>query len=100
MASVGVIYAVRRLTSATALKVYALSLSLVGIVMFVSLSHVFQNFAAVGHGGLPSVTAFALAAVLQTKLIVQLALVVGGCVFISLIVDTVRSIAPSRGALA
>jgi len=92
MASVRVVYGARLLTSVTALKVYAFALSVVGVAAFVSVPHVAANFVAVANGGLGTMAAFALAAVAQTKLMVQAALLVGIFAFASLGLEAARSI--------
>ncbi len=87
MASVGVIYAVRQLFSATALKLYVCVASLWGIGQLVWVSRVFENLSS---AGLQGAVNFVLAAVLNTDLLVQLTLVVGVVAFISLAVDMTR----------
>ena len=100
MTSVAVIYAVRRLMGATALKVYALLLSAAGIVFFVSLSNVLENFAVVASGGIASIGVFAVSAVLGTTLLVQLALFLGTLSLLSLCADALRTITGVRSAAA
>jgi hypothetical protein len=97
MASVGVIYIARKLTSRFALECYALALSFVGAAFFVSLPHVAVNLLHVTNGGLPSIGTFVVTAVLQTKLVVQIATLIGAVSLILLAVDIVRSLnTPSR----
>lgn len=91
MASVAVIYAARSLTSATALKVYVLALSLGGVMALVSVSDVAANTATVAHGGVWSLTAYLFAAVLGTTLVVQLALAAGAAALISLFAPVFRT---------
>jgi len=91
MAGVGAFYVLRRATSRTAFEIYAIALSFLGVVYFVSLPHVVSNFVHVAQGGLPSITTFALAAVLGTKLIVQVALFIGAATLVSLVVNLSRS---------
>jgi len=100
MASVLVVYAGRKLRSVRALEIYTLVLSAAGIVSLVSVSHVAANFAAIAHGGLGGISVFVLSAVLQTKLMVQLALLVGAAALIALLVDATRSIRVSTPAAA
>lgn len=100
MASVAIIYALRQLTSSLALKVYGLTLSVVGIVAFVSLSNVLSNLALVAQGGVFNVGTFVLSAVLGTTLVVQMALVVGAITLGLLLVDAVRSLARVEGRFA
>ena len=90
MAGVASIYAWRVLSGRTALECYALFLSAFGVTLFVSLPHVFANFSSVAAGGLPNITTFILTAVLGTKLVVQLALVVGAFALLLLARDVVR----------
>jgi len=96
MASVAVIYAARKLVSMTALKLYALVLSLGGIVAFVSISNVFANFVNVAQGGVGSIALFTISAVLGTTLLVQVALALCAAATISLVVPVFRD----RGVLA
>ncbi len=77
MASVGVIYAARKLTSRFALSCYALALSFLGTAYFVSLPHVLENLTNVAGGGVGSIETFFVSAVLGTKFVVQIALLVG-----------------------
>ncbi len=101
MASVAVVYAARQLTSATALKVYALGVSLAGVAAFVSVPHVAANFIAVESGGLGSITSYLLSAVTGTRLVVQLALGVATVAGVSFVVDAARSLlATPRSTLA
>ncbi len=91
MATVRFIHTARRLTGATALKVYAFGLSVCGVAVLVSVPHVAANFMSALGGGPGTVTAFTVAAVAQTKLIVQLALLVGTYALCSLCVEMVRA---------
>jgi hypothetical protein len=100
MASVGVIYTARMLTNATALKVYALVLSVWGIGRLVWVSKVLSNFWAVEKNGIGSVSNYLLYAVEHTHLTVQLALLVAAVAFVGLVVDAARSLStPSRLSL-
>lgn len=99
MAAVGVLYVVRVITSKRALKVYALLLSFLGIATFASLPNVAHNFGMVMANGLPSVATYIVAAVLGTKIIVQLALAIGVVAAFLLFVDIAR-IAPRGRSLA
>src|SRR3989344_3045510 len=89
MAGVGVIYAVRQMASATALKLYICVLSLYGIGRLVWVSNVFENWTNVG---LQGTAQFMTSAVLNTHLPVQLALAVLFVSGISLLIDMTRSI--------
>jgi hypothetical protein len=100
MAGVMVVYAARRLTSAFALKMYALALSAFGIVLFVSLSNVAENFTTVAEGGAASVAVFLFSAIVGTTAVVQLALAVGAFAAASLAVDAVRFVSPLRAHTA
>jgi hypothetical protein len=95
MASVAAIYAVRKLTGATALKCYTFVLSLIGVSFFVSLPHVAQNFEHVMNGGVGSAAFFVLSAVLGTTLIVQLALILGVAALASLAADFMKTGRPA-----
>ncbi len=90
LASVAVIYAARKLTSAFAFKVYGLVVSALGIAAFVSLSNVMANFASVADGGLANIVTFVVSAVLGTTLVVQLALALAAFASGSLVVDVAR----------
>ncbi len=90
MAAVGTAYVARQLVSATALKLYVCAAALVALAQLVWVERVFTNFSQVG---LSQAVTFMYAAVLNTDLLVQaalLALVVAG---ISLMRDLVRSVA-------
>ena len=100
MASVRIIYTVRSLTSATALKLYVLALSFAGIVMLVSVSDVAVNFAHVSQGGVGNIAGYAIAAVLGTKFVVQLALIVGLASFVSLVAPALRSLSSNKTVTA
>jgi hypothetical protein len=76
MAGVAVVYTARKLTSRFALECYAFMLSFVGAAFFVSLPHVAANLGTVAQGGFVSVGTYLVSAILGTKLIVQLALLV------------------------
>lgn len=92
MAGVAVVYAVRQLTSAFAIKLYGLGISLGGIFAFVSLSNVLTNLTIVAHGGVIGVTTYLLSALVSAKLVVQVALFVGGVAAVSICIDALRSI--------
>ena len=87
MASVVVIYTARQLVSATALKLYVCAASLYGIAKLVWVSRVWENLA---HVGVQNALHFALSAVLNTHLPVQIALAVFVVAGVSLFVDLVR----------
>ena len=90
MASVAVVYTARRLTSRFAFECYALGASFIGAAFFVSLPHVAANLSNVASGGIPSISAFFISAILGTKLIVQLAVLVGFCSVVALGVDMTK----------
>ncbi len=90
MASVAVVYAVRKLTSRFALECYALALSFAGAAFFVSLPHVAANLINVASGGAPRIGTFLISAILGTKLIVQLAVLIGICAIVAIGVDMAR----------
>ncbi len=92
MASVGTVYAVRQLFSATAIKLYICALSLYGLAQLVWVNRVWENLARVGW---ENAGEFLVAAVLNTELLVQLALaalVVGAVGFLR---DVLRTNHPS-----
>ena len=91
MASVGTIYIGRTLTGTTALKLYALILSVWMLGRLVWVSKILQNFWGVEKNGLGSISNYLLYAVEHTHLAVQLTLLVAAVAFISLAIDTVRS---------
>jgi len=90
MGNVAVIYAARRLAGATALKLYALVLSFVGIVAFVSIPNVAANFVNVAQGGVEGALVFIISAVVGTALLVQVSLVVAAVAAVSLVVPVFR----------
>ncbi len=91
MMNVATVFALRKLGSATAIKLYALVLSLGGVVAFVSISNVIANLVKVAEGGVGSVAFFAVSAVLGTTLVVQVALLLGAFAAISLVAPALRS---------
>ena len=93
MAGVGVVYTVRQLTGATALKLYVCAASLYGIGRLVWVSHVFENWANVGLSGSLQ---FMAAAVLNTHTAVQLTLMVLLFAAASLLLDLVRPASSSH----
>ena len=95
MASVATIYAVRRLLSATALKLYVSVAALYMLGQMVWVARVFENLETVG---LQSALQFALSAVLNTEALVQvtlLALIIAG---FSLLLDLIRTVPARRFA--
>ena len=93
MAGVGVVYAFRQLTGATALKLYVCALSLYGIGRLVWVSRVFQNWANVG---LQGSLEFVSAAIMNTHLPVQIALAVLFIAALSLVRDLTRLAVPQK----
>ncbi len=100
MAGVAVIYAVRVLTGATALKAYALLLSVWGVGKLVWVSKVVENFIAVEKNGLRGMGEFALTAVSHAHLGVQLVLLVSVLAAGSLFLDLARAATPRTATLA
>jgi hypothetical protein len=96
MGAVRVVYLARRLTSAAALKLYVCVASLWGIGQLVWVSKVFENLANVG---LAHSLQFTVAAVLNTDLLVQLALLALALAAVSLFLDFVRPRSLTRFAL-
>ena len=88
MSRVAAIYAVRKITSATALQLYALCALLIAITSLVSVPHVFANLMQTGVAGFAT---FAFVAVLKTKLLVQIGLFVGAGVALSLLAGFFKS---------
>ncbi|MDE1925237.1 MAG: hypothetical protein KGH79_03605 [Patescibacteria group bacterium] len=91
MAGVGAIYIARTVTNNTALKIYALILSVWVFGRLVWVSKVFGNFFAVEKNGLGSISNYLLYAVEHTHLAVQMTLLVALVAFAGLCVDIVRS---------
>jgi hypothetical protein len=100
MAGVGVIYATRRLTSATALKLYALFASVWALAAFVWVAKVAENFTEVSRAGLTHIAPYLLGAVSHTTIFVQLALLVAGIALVGLMVDLVKSATERQLAFA
>jgi hypothetical protein len=100
MASVAVIYAVRKLAGMTALKIYALVLSVFAIGKLVWVSKVLDNFFMVEKHGLGAMSNYLLAALEHTNVAVQLTLLVAALVFVSLLVDFVKSVSAPRTFVA
>jgi hypothetical protein len=96
MGTVRAIYLARQLTSPSALKLYVCVASLWGIGQLVWVSKVFENLANVGAA---HSLQFMLAAVLNTDLLVQLALLAGTLAAASLFLDFVRPRTFARFAL-
>lgn len=94
MASVAVIYAARKLISPLALQLYVLMISFGGLVLFVSVPSVAENFQNVAQGGIPSIMTFVTTAVMSTTLIVQLWLLLGSAAVVSLFFRVARALAP------
>ncbi len=100
MASVAVVYAVRRLTSRVALECYAIGLSLIGITTLVSMGNVYGNFRDAAARGFDQLGVFVLSAVTATDVWVQAMLLLGACAFLLLLADLFRSASASRNYLA
>lgn len=98
MASVAAIYAFRLATGLTALKIYTLLASAVGLVFLVSLPNIVQNFLHVAGSGAGSISAFMTSAFFGTTFFVQAALLLGLFAAFSLAFDFVRTFS-SRGFL-
>lgn len=81
----------RTLTSVTALKLYALILSVWGIGQLVWVSKIYENFLKVGESGFSSALTYVLYAASHTTIAVQLVLVVAAVAFISLATDILRA---------
>ncbi len=96
MASVAAIHAARRLTGRTALELYALGVSLAGVATLVSIPNIAANFSNVAQLGLSAIATFLVAAITNTTLFVQLALVVGAFALVFLCADLVRALHQQR----
>ena len=96
MASVGTIYIWRRLTSMTALKLYALAASGIALWQFTWVHRVFENWARVGVDG---TWTFVTHAVLNTGLPVKLALIVAAATGISLMIEAIQTLRQQRPSL-
>ena len=88
MASVLVVYALRRATSPFALKAYALSAALLALVLTVSVPHIATNLMQVGLSGLG---AFIVGAVRSTTLTVQVMTFTAFLMGALLLRDTLRT---------
>lgn len=97
MASVSVIYGVKALISATALKLYVLAASGVALWQFTWVHRVFANWAQVGWAGSWQFVSYAF---LHTHLPVQIATLVAAAAVLSLIIDAARSFASPRATFA
>lgn len=97
MGNVAAIYAGRKFVSAMAVKLYILCASLIAIASVVSVPHVFANLMQAGVTGFAT---FAFVAVLKTKLLVQIGLLVGCVVLASLIFEFFKNNTASRRRLA
>ena len=96
MASVGIVYSVKQLAGATAIKLYVLAVSVWTLGVLVWVARVEQNFMTALNGGLPKVLVYLEAALTHTSLYVQLALVVAALAGISLIIDLVRKLSSQK----
>jgi hypothetical protein len=99
MASVGVVYGVKQLVSATAIKLYVLVASVWTLGALVWVARIEQNFMTALQGGLPKTLTYIEVALTHTSLYVQLALIVAAVAGISFIVDMVRKLS-SKNQLA
>ncbi len=99
MAGVRVIYAVRMLVSGIALKVYAFIASVAGTMALVSVPHVVANFMTVAQGGASSIVMFLFLALIKTKLLVQIAVVLGGMSLVLLARDTMHALSAQHRAV-
>ena len=92
MAGVRVIYAVRMLISGIALKIYAFIASVAGTMALVSVPHVMANFMNVAQGGVSGIAMFIFFALVKTKILVQIAVVLGGVSLALLARDTAHAL--------
>lgn len=91
MASVGAVYATRRLVSAAALKLYALVASVYALGVLVWVSKIEENLLSVMNGGVLAVGNFALHAVTHTNSATQVVFAVAVFAMSSLALDITRS---------
>lgn len=96
MASVGIIHTARRITSATALKVYALVASVYALGVLVWVSKVEENLLNVMNGGVLAVGNYVLVALAHTEVAVQAVLLVATVALVSLAVDLTRTLISER----
>lgn len=92
MASVGAVYTVRRLVSATALKVYALVASVYALGALVWVARVQENFLGAMNGGVLAVGNYVLVALAHAEFAVQAVLFVATIALVSLAVDLARTL--------
>jgi hypothetical protein len=92
MASVGVVYTARKLTSRIALEFYALAAAGVALWQVTWVHKVIANFANVERGGLGSMEQYISYAFLHTHLVTQAALVVAAVAAVLLIADALRAL--------
>jgi hypothetical protein len=98
MSAVFMIRAFRMAKSPTALKAYALILSVWGISRLVWVSKVFENFSMAQKAGIDTAANYLLYAVEHTHLGVQVMLLVAIVVGFSLFSDALRAAPVTRGA--
>ena len=100
MASVAVIYTVRKLLSRTALELYVLAASAVVLWRLVWVHKVFANFFVEEKLGFGAISNYLLYAVEHTNIVVQLTLLVAAVAFVALLVDFVKSASEPRAFIA
>lgn len=88
MASVLVVYALRKATSPFALKAYALVAATFALVLTVSVPHILNNLMQVGLSGLGD---FVVSAIRSTTLTVQAMTLVACLMGVLLVRDTLRT---------
>lgn len=91
MASVGTIYTARALTSVTALKIYALILSIWAVGRLVWVSKVFENFFAVEKSGIGAILNYLISAFTHAHISVLLVLLVAAVAFTSLVSEVLSN---------
>ena len=96
MASVAVIYTVRRLLSRTALELYVLVVAALALWRLVWVHRVLQNFSTEEHYGLSATGNYLLVAVEHTNIAVQFLLLVAACACVALAMDTIKSFTSDR----
>lgn len=96
MASVGVIYAARKLLSRTALQAYVLVVSAVVLWKLVWVHKVFANFLAVEKSGAGALSNYLFVAIEHTNPAVQITLLIAAFAAAALVVDFVKSASATR----
>jgi hypothetical protein len=100
MAGVGVVYALRQLTSRVALECYALAAAGIALWQLTWVHKVAANFLNVEHQGLGAMGTYLSYAVVHTHPATQISLVVAAAAGIALIVDATRTLVRPHPSLS